>query len=76
MTQRDDGLQQNTYFIDAESGTELARLQLQDRLINQHLGGPLPAPWAISPGFMTFWILPAAQAVGRLISPGSILRCA
>jgi precorrin-6B methylase 2 len=37
MTQRDD-----TYFIDVESGSELARLLLQDRLINQSLGGPLP----------------------------------
>lgn len=42
MTLR-NSLQHNTYFIDAESGTELARLLLQDRLINQHLGGPLPA---------------------------------
>ena len=38
-----DSLTKNTYFIDAESGTELARLLLQDRLINQHLGGPLHA---------------------------------
>jgi ubiquinone/menaquinone biosynthesis C-methylase UbiE len=42
MTQKDDVSHQNTYFIDVESGAELARLLLQDRLITQHLGGPLP----------------------------------
>jgi len=42
MTQQDEVSHQNTYFIDVESGAELARLLLQDRLITQRLGGPLP----------------------------------
>ncbi len=34
---------ENTYFIDAESGAETARLLNQDRLITRHMGGIFPA---------------------------------
>lgn len=33
---------ENTYFIDAESGAETARLLNQDRLITRHMGGIFP----------------------------------
>ena len=33
---------ESTYFIDAESGTETARLLHQDRLITRHMGGIFP----------------------------------
>jgi ubiquinone/menaquinone biosynthesis C-methylase UbiE len=33
---------ENTYFIDAESGAETARLLHQDRLITRHMGGIFP----------------------------------
>ena len=39
-----DGTQhRNTYFIDSRSGSETARLILQDRLVTRGLGGPFPA---------------------------------
>src|SRR5205807_5280187 len=39
---------ENTYFIDAESGAETARLLNQDRLITSHMGGIFPARFDLS----------------------------
>lgn len=39
---------ENTYFIDAESGAETARLLNQDRLITRHMGGIFPAKLDLS----------------------------
>ncbi len=39
---RDLPPREDTYFIDPESGTELARLMHQDRLISQNMGNLLP----------------------------------
>ena len=33
---------ENTYILDAESGTEMARLMKQDRLLTQGMGGLFP----------------------------------
>jgi SAM-dependent methyltransferase len=35
--------QRNTYFIDSRSGSETARLILQDQLVTRGMGGPFPA---------------------------------
>jgi 23S rRNA U2552 (ribose-2'-O)-methylase RlmE/FtsJ len=42
MQAADQPQDENTYVIDAESATEMARLLHQDRLITSHLGGLLP----------------------------------
>jgi ubiquinone/menaquinone biosynthesis C-methylase UbiE len=42
MQAADQPQDENTYVIDAESATEMARLLHQDRLISSHLGGLLP----------------------------------
>ncbi len=52
---------ESTYFMDAESGAETARLLFQDRLITQSLGGIFPD---VSPTFITNRVLDLACGPG------------